>query len=84
MPKNKAPATRFGRHPLASPSAARRRFRRRSVRRFFRCHRTADFEGLVEIVGEARGLISAVSEIDAILAGQAPEGDAEGAKLGGD
>lgn len=82
MGSNKAPAARLGRHLLAPPPPARRFFRRRPGGHFLCRHCAAEFERLVEIVGKASRIVTAIAEIDAILAGQALEGKPEGAQLG--
>ena len=74
MAKNEPSPPRLGRDSLASPPAARRLLGRRLIGGFLRRHRAAEFKRLVEIIGEARGLVPAVAEIDVTLAaGQALE-----------
>jgi hypothetical protein len=74
---NEAAAWRLARDRPASPPATRWLRHRRAFGCGFRCHGTAEFERLVEIIGIARGLFPAVAKVDAILAGQAPKGDTE-------
>lgn len=49
-----------------------------------RCHRASKFERLIEIIYQPRRAVAPVAEVDAILAGQASKGHAEGPKFGMD
>jgi hypothetical protein len=74
-------ATFLGRLPLAPPVAPPQLIRRGAVRLLFRRHGAADFERLVEIVGEPGCPVATILEVEALLAGQAPQRDAESAQF---
>lgn len=80
---NEAAALCLGRHPPASPSAARRLRCRGPIGSSLSRHRATEFKGLVEVLGHAGCLVASIAKIHAILARQAPEGEAEGAQFGG-
>jgi hypothetical protein len=77
VPPDAASADRLRRHAQRSSPATHHRGRRAGR------ERAAELDRLLEILGQARRVVAAVAVVDAVLAGQAGEDDAERAQLGG-